>query len=71
MAQMREVDRIMVEDLEISLLQRTENAGRATATPARDMLGGSLAGNRSPGPAGPGGNGGGMAAGRKLAVWGA
>jgi NAD(P)H-hydrate epimerase len=71
-AQMREVDRIMVEDLGISLLQMMENAGRATATRARVMVGGSGAGQPVTVLAGPGGNGGGgMAAARKLAVWGA
>ena len=69
---MREVDRVMVEDLGISLLQMMENAGRATATRARSMLGGTVAGQPVTVLAGPGGNGGGgMVAARRLAVWGA
>ncbi|GAC1609926.1 MAG: hypothetical protein NVS3B26_13890 [Mycobacteriales bacterium] len=70
--QMREVDRIMVEELGIELLQMMENAGRALAARARVMLGGDAAGQRVTVLAGSGGNGGGgMAAGRRLALWGA
>ncbi|MDP9431372.1 MAG: NAD(P)H-hydrate epimerase [Actinomycetota bacterium] len=70
--QMREVDRIMVEDLGIQLLQMMENAGRALAGRARVMLGGDTAGRRVTVLAGSGGNGGGgMVAGRRLALWGA
>jgi NAD(P)H-hydrate epimerase len=70
--QMREVDRLMVEEMGISLLQMMENAGRALAEQARRMLGGDLGGHRIKVLAGPGGNGGGgMAAGRRLAIWGA
>src|SRR5258708_19046832 len=69
-AQMREVDRIMVEDLGISLLQMMENAGRALA----ELTGIQLSGVRRRHVvvlAGRGGNGGGgMAAARRLAVWG-
>src|SRR5262250_1465462 len=53
--QMREVDRVMVEDLHIELVQMMENAGRSLAELAIDQF--------SPGSvtvlAGPGGNGGG------------
>jgi len=53
--QMREVDRVMVEDLHIELVQMMENAGRGLAELAIDRF--------SPGSvtvlAGPGGNGGG------------
>src|SRR5215475_5358986 len=53
--QMREVDRVMVEDLHIELVQMMENAGRSLAELAIDRF--------SPGSvtvlAGPGGNGGG------------
>ena len=70
-AQMREVDRIMVEDLGISLLQMMENAGRAFAELTRIQLSG-LSRRRVVVLAGRGGNGGGgMAAARRLAVWGA
>ena len=70
-AQMREVDRIMVEDLGISLLQMMENAGRAFAELTRIQLSG-LNRRRVVVLAGRGGNGGGgMAAARRLAVWGA
>jgi NAD(P)H-hydrate epimerase len=37
-AQMREVDRLMVEEVGITLLQMMENAGRALASQARTML---------------------------------
>jgi NAD(P)H-hydrate epimerase len=70
-AQMREVDRIMVEDLGVSLLQMMENAGRAFAELTRIHLAG-LHRRRIVVLAGRGGNGGGgMAAARRLAIWGA
>ncbi len=71
--QMREVDRIMVEDLGIALIQMMENAGRHLAQLARSrFLGGDAAGERVVVLAGPGGNGGGaMAAARRLHGWGA
>jgi NAD(P)H-hydrate epimerase len=70
-AQMREVDRIMVEDLGISLLQMMENAGRALAQLTRIQLSG-LNRRRVAVLAGRGGNGGGgMASARRLAIWGA
>jgi NAD(P)H-hydrate epimerase len=70
-AQMREVDRIMVEDLGVSLLQMMENAGRALAELTRIHLSG-VRRRRVVVLAGRGGNGGGgMAAARRLAVWGA
>jgi len=56
-AQMREVDRIMVEDIGISLLQMMENAGRAFAELTRIQLSGSSNG-RVVVLAGRGGNGG-------------
>lgn len=69
--QMREVDRIMVEDLGIDLLQMMENAGRALASRARAMLGGDAEGRQVTVLAGAGGNGGGgMVAARRLAIWG-
>ena len=70
-AQMREVDRIMVDELGISLLQMMENAGRALAELTRIHLGG-FQGRRIVVLAGRGGNaGGGLSAARRLAVWGA
>src|SRR5258708_12535320 len=70
-AQMREVDRIMVEDLGISLLQMMENAGRALA----ELTGIQLSGVRRRHVvvlAGRGGNGGGgVAPARRAPVWGA
>jgi NAD(P)H-hydrate epimerase len=69
---MREVDRLMVEEMEISLLQMMENAGRCLATQARMMLGGEVLGKRVTVLAGRGGNGGGgLAAARRLFNWGA
>lgn len=71
-AQMREVDGIMTEDLHIELLQMMENAGRCLAAHTRGWLGGQLAGQRVTVLAGNGGNGGGgLAAARRLSVWGA
>ena len=43
-AQMREVDRIMVDELHIELLQMMENAGRCLAAHTRSWLSGQLAG---------------------------
>ena len=69
--QMREVDRIMVQDLGVSLLQMMENAGRAFAELTRIQLSG-VSRRRVVVLAGRGGNGGGgMAAARRLAIWGA
>jgi len=70
-AQMREVDRITIEDFGISLLQMMENAGRTLAELTRIHLGG-VRRRRVVVLAGRGGNGGGgMAAARRLAIWGA
>lgn len=70
--QMREVDRLMVEEMGITLLQMMENAGRALAGQARQMLGGDVQGRRVVVLAGRGGNGGGgLAAARRLSIWGA
>lgn len=69
--QMREVDRIMIEDLGITLIQMMENAGRALAMVSRDQLGGTAAGRRVLVLAGRGNNGGGgLAAARRMAGWG-
>lgn len=65
--QMREVNRVMVEELGISLERMMENAGRSLAAVARGMLGGDLLGRRIVVLAGAGGNGGGgLAAARHL-----
>jgi NAD(P)H-hydrate epimerase len=70
--EMREVDRIMVEELGISLVRMMENAGRGFAQVARALIGGDLAGRSCVVLAGPGGNGGGgLVAARHLAVAGA
>lgn len=70
--QMVEVDRIMIEEYGVQLIQMMENAGRNLAEQARRMLGGQvinkaimvLCGARNNG-------GGGMVAARHLANWGA
>lgn len=72
-AQMIEVDRSMVEDFGIDVLQMMENAGRHLAHLTRDRF---LAGEARDKPvtvlAGTGGNGGGaLVAARRLAEWGA
>jgi NAD(P)H-hydrate epimerase len=71
-AQMREVDRIMVDELHIELLQMMENAGRCLAAHTRSWLSGQLAGRQVVVLAGSGGNGGGgLVAARRLTIWGA
>ncbi|MFO7943167.1 MAG: NAD(P)H-hydrate epimerase [Anaerolineales bacterium] len=71
--QMREVDRFMVEEFQIKLIQMMENAGRTLAALARKrFLGGDPRGSRLILLSGSGGNGGGgLAAGRRLLTWGA
>lgn len=56
---MREVDRLMVEELQIELLQMVGNAGRALAEQARRQLGGDVRNARVGVLAGRGGDGGG------------
>jgi NAD(P)H-hydrate epimerase len=46
-AQMREVDRIAVEDFGLGILQMMENAGRSLAENALDMLGGTGSAERT------------------------
>ncbi len=72
-AEMAAVDRAMVEDYGIELIQMMENAGRALATLARDrFFDGDPRGEAVVVLAGPGGNGGGaMVAARRLHGWGA
>lgn len=70
--QMREVDRIMVEELAVSMGWMMENAGRSAAVLARALMGGSAADRAVTVLAGRGGNGGGgLVAARHLAVAGA
>jgi NAD(P)H-hydrate epimerase len=70
--EMLEVDRMMVEELAISLVRMMENAGRSLAELARRLLGGGLRGRSIVVLAGPGGNGGGgLVAARHLAAAGA
>jgi NAD(P)H-hydrate epimerase len=70
---MREVDRAMIEDYKISLLQMMENAGRCLADLARSrFLDGDPRGRRVLVLAGTGGNGGGgLVCARRLHTWGA
>lgn len=71
--QMREVDRAMVEDYHVELLQMMENAGRNLADLARRrFLQGNPEGRAVVVLAGSGGNGGGaLVCARRLANWGA
>lgn len=71
--QMREVDRAMIEDYGIDLVQMMENAGRHLAQLARvRFLGGDVRGASVVVCAGSGGNGGGaITCARRLACWGA
>ena len=69
---MREVDRLLVDELGISLPRLMENAGRNLALLARELLGGDATGASITVLAGRGGNGGGgLAAARHLAAAGA
>lgn len=67
MAQMAEVDRLMIEEYGTLLIQMMENAGRGLAELARRMLDGKLAGRKIVALCGAGNNGGGgMVAARHL-----
>jgi NAD(P)H-hydrate epimerase len=71
-AQMQEVDRLMVEEYRIDLLQMMENAGRSLALRARQMLDGDIIDRPIVLLAGRGNNGGGgLVAARHLLNWGA
>ena len=71
-AQMAEVDRLMIEEYGITLLQMMENAGRNLAGLTGEMLDGEVKGKRIAVLCGGGNNGGGgMAAARHLVNWGA
>jgi NAD(P)H-hydrate epimerase len=68
---MVEVDRLMIEEFGITLIQMMENAGRGLAELSRRMLGGSVKHKRIAVICGTGNNGGGgMAAARHLHNWG-
>lgn len=70
--QMRELDRIAVNELGLTLERMMEHAGRALASVARSLLDGTCDGRAITVLAGPGGNGGGgLAAARHLAAAGA
>lgn len=71
--QMAAIDRIMIDELGVDVLQLMEVAGRAVAAFARDrMLGGDAEGKRVTVLCGTGGNGGdGLVAARFLHGWGA
>lgn len=70
--QMQEVDRLMIADYGVDLLQMMENAGRSLATLARRLLGGDVTDRPVVVLAGRGNNGGGgLAAARHLLNWGA
>ncbi len=70
---MREVDRLMIEEYGIELIQMMENAGRNLAAAGRDLfLAGNPVGRRVAVLCGTGGNGGGgLVAARRLINWGA
>jgi NAD(P)H-hydrate epimerase len=71
-SQMREVDRVMVEEIGVPLERMSENAGRGLAEVSRRMLGGDTSGARILVLAGTGGNGaGGLVAARQLTAAGA
>jgi NAD(P)H-hydrate epimerase len=71
-AQMRELDRIAIEEFGLTLERMMENAGRSLAELARRLLGGRVAARSVAVLAGPGGNGGGgLTAARHLANAGA
>lgn len=71
--QMIEVDRLMIEEYHIELIQMMENAGRCLALAARQLfLQGDPRGKQIIALAGTGGNGGGaLVAARRLKAWGA
>lgn len=69
---MREIDRLMADELGVSLVRMMENAGRSLAGVARLALGGEIGGERVLVLVGPGGNGGGgLVAARHLLAAGA
>jgi NAD(P)H-hydrate epimerase len=70
--EMRRIDDVTIREFQVDVLMLMENAGRATATMAREMLQGITIGKRVACLVGGGNNGGdGMVAARHLANWGA
>ena len=70
--QMREVDRLMIEEYGIALIQMMENAGRNLATLTKRLLDGEIQDRTVVVLAGRGNNGGGgLVAARHLSNWGA
>ena len=70
--EMRRIDDITIREFDVDVVMLMENAGRATATMARQMLHGTTIGKRVACLVGGGNNGGdGMVAARHLANWGA
>jgi NAD(P)H-hydrate epimerase len=70
-AQMAEVDRLMIEEYQILLIQMMENAGRSLAELAQRLLGGQVEGRSIAVLCGAGNNGGGgLVAARHLHNWG-
>jgi NAD(P)H-hydrate epimerase len=70
--EMRRIDDITIREFQMDVVMLMENAGRATATMARQMLQGTTIGKRVACLVGGGNNGGdGMVAARHLANWGA
>jgi NAD(P)H-hydrate epimerase len=70
--QMIEIDRLMIEELGIQLIQMMENAGKSLAQLSRELLASDVRGKRIAVLCGAGNNGGGgMAAARHLHNWGA
>lgn len=69
--QMREVDRLMIEEYGVQLIQMMENAGLQLARLVRHLLGSAVQNGRVLVLAGRGNNGGGgLVAARRLAAWG-
>jgi NAD(P)H-hydrate epimerase len=70
--EMRRIDDVTIRGFQVDVLMLMENAGRATATMARQILQGTIIGKRVACLVGGGNNGGdGMVAARHLANWGA
>jgi NAD(P)H-hydrate epimerase len=70
--EMRRIDDVTIREFQVDVLMLMENAGRATAILARQMLQGTTIGKRVACLVGGGNNGGdGMVAARHLANWGA
>src|SRR2546421_12933144 len=69
---MRRIDDVTIREFQVDVLMLMENAGRASASLARQMMRGTIFGKRVACLVGGGNNGGGgMGAARHLAKWGA